>query len=256
MTTDELDVDDAVRYAAAVGAPVAALGGGFMISRQAKEMNRDLGLRGRQGYVCGRGSVLGDVDADVVTSTFGFWPSDVIRAGWEGGRAVVSLEQAREAYTRACQDWGRMHYAALAEPDAGRLAELLSWVVDSADVAGLPLFAGWRAVELPDDPRARVSQLLHVHREQRGGLHLLAVLASGLTPLQAVLAWVGGTGNATFYGWEEPFEDASMHVAARAAAETLTDRLIAPAYDVLSHDERRELLDLLGLAATAAHEPV
>ena len=250
--TDDVDIDDGPSYAEALGPHVSGLGGGFMISRQAKEMNRDLGLRGRQGYVRGRGSVLGEVDADVVTAAFGFWPADVIREAWEGG-AAVGVDTARAAYTEACRSWGRQRYADL--DGAGRLAELLAWVVDSSDVAALPLYAGWRAVGLPDDDAGRLSQLLHVHREFRGGLHLVAVVASGLTPLQAVLTGAGGAGNAAFYGWEEPFEAPSGATLARSTAEALTDRLVAPAYDVLSHDERVELLSLLERASRAAFGP-
>ncbi len=249
----DVDVDDGPAFAAAVGSFVSDLGGGFMISSQAKEFGKSNGLRGRQAYVLGRGSVLGDVDADVVTSAFGFWPADIVRESWDAGRAVMPVAAAREGYSAACHDWGIAHYASL--DGAARLAELLEWIVDGTDVAGLPLYAGWRAVPLPDDPLARVAQLMHLLREHRGGLHIVAVVACGLTPLQAILAGKGGPGNATFFGWEEPFEDFSGHLIARSEAEALTDRLVAPAYDVLGHDERVELLDLLQRAADAAYGP-
>jgi hypothetical protein len=249
----ETDVDDGLAFAAAAGTLVARLGGGFMISSQAKAFGEHHGLRGWAPYVVGRGSVLGDVDADVVTAAFGFWPSDVVREGWDAGRVAIPLDQAVAGYAAACHDWGRRRYADL--DDAGRLAELLSWVVDGCDVAGLPLFAGWRAVDLPADDPARLNHLLHVAREHRGGTHLLAVVATGLSPLQAVLTSPGGTRNASFFGWEEPFEDVSGHVLARSQAEVLTNRLVSPAYDVLGHDERVELLELLELASQAAFRP-
>ena len=253
MSADELDVDDGPAYAAAVAPLVSGLGGGFMISSQAKAFAKEHGLRGREGYVRGRGSVLGDVDADVVTAAFGFWPADVVREAWEGGLRVPA-DVARAGYAEACRDWGRARYTDAAF-DVARLAELVSWIVDGTDVAGLPLYAGWRAVDLPDDAAGRLSQLLHVLRELRGGLHLVSVVASGLTPLQAVLASAGGSGNAAFYGWEEPFEDASGHQLARSEAESLTDRLMTPALDVLGHDERIELLVLLQDASRAAFGP-
>ena len=253
MSTEHVDVDDGPAFAKAIGSFVSDLGGGFMISSQAKEFGRSNGLRGRQAYVLGRGSVLGDVDADVVTSAFGFWPADVVRESWDAARAVMPVADARVAYTATCHDWGIAHYERL--EGAERLAELIEWIVDGTDVAGLTLYAGWRAVPLPDDPRARVAQLMHLLREHRGGLHLVAVVACGLTPLQAILSGRGGPGNATFFGWEEPFEDFSAHLIARSEAEALTDRLVAPAYDVLGHDERVELLGLLGAAAQAASGP-
>jgi hypothetical protein len=246
------DPDDGAAFAAAVAPYAYSLGGGFMISPQAKAMAKELGLRGRQGYVVGRGGVLGDVDADVVTAAFGFWPADVVRESWEAARALVQPSVAAQRYAEACRDWGREHYAGMAADARARLAELLGWVVDGCDVAGLPLFAGWRAIELPRDDSERLAQLLHVHREYRGGAHVLAVVATGLTPLQSVLSGPGGPGNATFYGWPEPFEDVSALGSLRAQAEALTDRLVAPSYDVLGRDERLELLDLLAAATHAA----
>lgn len=249
----DVQIDDGAAYSSAVGALVSSLGGGFMISRQAKGFAVDHGLRGRPAYVLGRGSVLGDVDADVVTAAFGFWPADVVRESWDAGREVLDVATARDRYAAMCCDWGRDRLAAL--PDPGRLAELLGWVADGCDVVGLPLFAGWRAVPLPDDPLGAATQLLHVMREHRGGTHLIAVVASGLTPLQAVLSGPGGSGNAAFFGYDEPFEDVSGLITARSEAEALTDRLCAPAYDVLSHDERVELLGLLREAAAIAFAP-
>ena len=253
MSANDVEVDGGVAYAAAVAPLFARLGGGFMISKQAKAFAQDNGLRGRQAYVLGRGSVLGDVDADVVTAAFGFWPADVVREAWDGGREVLDVATARDRYAETCAAWGRDRLAGLSDP--GRLAELLGWVVDGCDVVGLALFAGWRAVPLPGDDLGRAMQHLHVLREHRGGLHLVAVLASGLTPLQAVLAGPGGSGNAGFFGFEEPFEDVSGLATTRSDAETLTDRLAASAFDVLAHDERVELLDLLHEATAVAFRP-
>jgi hypothetical protein len=242
----DLDLDDGPAYAAAIGRYISAPDGGFMISSQAKAFSKDNGLRGREAYVLGRGSVLGDVDADVVTATFGFWPADVIRAAWDGARKVMSPAAAQPLYVEVCRVWGRARYADFA--GAGRLADLLAPVVDGIDVEGLPLLAGWRAVDLPQDDCGRLAQQLQVLREHRGGVHLIAVIASGLRPHQAVLAGPGGTDNALFFGFEEPFEDISHLRGTRHAAEDLTNKLAAPAYDALGHDERSETLQLLHAA--------
>lgn len=239
----DVDVDEGPAYAAACGPLVQALGGGFMISPEAKAFAKAHEMRGMPAYVLGRGSVLGDVDADVVTAAFGFFAADVVRTSWEAGRAALDVQTAREEYAEVCRAWGRARLARLSDP--ARLAELLGWVVDGADVAALPLYAGWRAVSLPDDDLGRVAQQLHVLREYRGGLHLVAIVASGLSPLQAVLSSPGGSAHASFYGWEEPFEDVSGLAVARSQAEELTDRLVSPSWDVLGHDEREELLELL-----------
>jgi hypothetical protein len=255
VSGNEIDVDDGPGFAAACGPLIQELGSGYMISPEARAFSKQHGLRAWQGYFVGRGSVLGDVDADVVTAAFGFFPADVVREAWDAARKVIDVATAREGYAEVCREWSRARLASFA--GAGRLAELLGWVVDGADVAALPLYAGWRAVPLPADDLGRMAQQLHVLREYRGGMHLVAVVASGLSPLQAILAGggEGGPGHATFYGWEEPFEDVSGLAVARSEAEALTDRLVTPSWDVLGHDERVELLDLLTEATALAFPP-
>ncbi|MGV9615369.1 SCO6745 family protein [Nocardia xishanensis] len=240
--------------AAAVKKQVQELGGGFMFSREAKEFGRSTGVDGFFGpYTRGRGGVLGDVDADVVTAAFGFFPAHSIRKAWES--VPMPAAKAAEGYLAACQDYGRRKLADFEQVE--RLAQLLEVVVAAADPAGVPLFAGWRALPLPTDAPARVTQLAHVLRELRGGLHLLAVRASGITPLQAVLisgsSFNDGPGQARWYGWPEPFEDITATVQDRwQRAEVLTDDLITPAFAVLDDAAGAELTTLL----TAAHKTV
>ena len=132
---------------------------------------------------------------------------------------------------------------------AGRLAELLARIADAAAAPGLPLFAGWRGVPLPADAPGRAVQLAHVLREHRGGLHAIAVLAGGLTPLQAVLARDDGPARARFLRWPEPYPQVSEEIRERRlAVEELTDDLAAPAYAVLDDAQAAELKDLLSRA--------
>ncbi|WP_460370566.1 helix-turn-helix domain-containing protein, partial [Actinocorallia lasiicapitis] len=138
-----------------------------------------------------------------------------------------------------------------------RLAELLKAVVDAAEVGGAPLFAGWRAVPLPDDGHGRVLQLTHVLRELRGGLHFLATKAAGVGPLQAVLIsgspLAAGPDQARVFGWREPFEEITPELQDRwTAAEARTDELIAPAFAALTPAELDELEELLGKAHATA----
>ena len=212
MSSSEIDVDDGPAFAAACAPLVASLGGGWMISPQAKAFAKEHGLRGRQGYVIGRGSVLGDVDADVVTAAFGFWPADIIREAWDAAREVLDVPTALRDYAEACRAWGRERYADL----AGRRRVSPSCSGGSSTAPTSPVSrcspAGARC-RCPTTTSARLNQQLHVLREYRGGMHLVAVVASGLSPLQAVLSGPGGPGNAAFFGWEEPFEDVDRPAA-------------------------------------------
>ncbi|RBO89456.1 SCO6745 family protein [Nocardia puris] len=233
--------------ATAVKDQIQQLGGAFMFSREAKAFGQACGADAFLGpYVRGRGGVLGEVDADVVTAAFGFFPGDTIRPAWES----VSMPAADAAvgYMEACREFGRRKLADFA--DARQLADLLEKVAAAAEPAGVPLFAGWRALPLPEDGPARLSQLTHVLRELRGGLHLIGVLAAGLTPLQAVLISGSpiktGPQQAGFYGYPEPYEEVTAdHRARWEQAEAITDALIAPAFAALTPSEATTLTDLL-----------
>ncbi|BAW07408.1 conserved hypothetical protein [Nocardia seriolae] len=230
---------------------IQTIGGGFMFSREARVFADSTGVPGfMPGYTRGRGGVLGDVDADVVTAAFGFFRPEAIRQAWES-TASTSAAAGAQGYLKACQDFGRRKLAGF--EDAGRLAELLQRVVAAADPVGAPLFAGWRALPQASDAPGLVLQLIHVLRELRGGLHLVGVLGSGLTPLQAVLIAGSplkqGPDQARNFGWPEPFDEITAELKGRwMQAESITEELIAPAFAVLDDKECEELVTLLTAA--------
>ncbi|WP_280367845.1 SCO6745 family protein [Nocardia wallacei] len=236
--------------AAAVKEQIQQVGGGFMFSREAKAFGAATGVDGFLGpYTRGRGGVLGEVDADVVAAAFGFFRPETVRAAWESVRMPAA--EAAVGYLTACQEFGRRK---LADFDgAAPLAELLEAVADTADPAGVPLFAGWRALPRAADAPARALQLIHVLRELRGGLHLLAVRAQLLGPQAAVLISGSprhsGPDQARLFGWPEPFPEITDDQRQRwAAAEALTEELIAPAFAVLDEKASDELVRLLNEA--------
>jgi hypothetical protein len=106
-------------------------------------------------------------------------------------------------------------------------------VNQAADYVGLPLYAGWRGEPLADDVPARALQLTALLREFRGGAHLLAVRASGLSA--KVAHAVTRPNDVEMFGWpaEAASEVTNADRAAMAAAEALTDDLVRPAYGVL-----------------------
>ncbi|MFI6865630.1 hypothetical protein [Nocardia sp. NPDC050406] len=234
--------------AAAVSDEIQRIGGGFMFSREAREFAASTGVDGFMGgYTRGRGGVLGDVDADVVSAAFGFFNPVTIRAAWEATASVPAAKGA-EGYLGACQDFGRRKLAGFEQSE--RLAALLEAVVAAADSAGVALFAGWRAMPLAADAPGRVLQLIHALRELRGGLHLMAVRSAGLTPLQAVLVkgspLNSGAQQALLFGWAEPFEEVGPELTRRwEQAEQITGELIDPAFAVLSAAEGAELVALV-----------
>jgi len=121
-------------------------------------------------------------------------------------------------------------------------------VLQLAGAAALPLFAGWRQAPRPADPPALAGHLVHVLREHRGGTHALAVLASGLTPLEAVVgrASMMPSLSPKAAGWSDPLPAVTDGLLATlSAAEELTNQMVAPALTVLDPAERVELVERL-----------
>ena len=98
----------------------------------------------------------------------------------------------------------------------------------------MPLFAAWRAMPIPDDsPGARAAVLAHLLREHRGAAHIIAIRASDLTPLEAIIAGPEGEAGATAFGWQPPYPPFEPLMRRRAWAEAVTDRIAGEAYRVL-----------------------
>lgn len=246
-----------VDFARQVAPAIGRLGGAWMVSSEAKQASRQLGVKGWPAYIKGRGSVLGCVDADVVDACFGFFEESLIEAGWTAP-CELSIDEIEAVYTHACREWSRNRLSDF--PGLERLAELLGAVSDAAPVAGLPLFAGWRAAPRAVDLPGMLGQRLHELRELRGGSHLVAVLASGLTPVEAIAAGPGGSGNATFFGWSELQLPSPEVISAigpqRARAEDLTDEMVAPTWAIVEYEDRAELSGLLDAALAHAESRV
>jgi hypothetical protein len=246
-------VTDGRALAEALRNSVVGIGGGFMISPEAKAAGKDGGYRGWAFYMGGRAGVLGPAPAVVVSAALGFFEPEMVRVNWERALTVRPVEETVQRYVEVCRLWGRNRYAELEGVE--RLADLLAAVVQGAEPAGLPLFAGWRALPLPDDAPARVAQLMQVLREHRGGAHVMGVRAAGVSPLQAVLAGEQGAPNARFFGWAEPYPEIDDGVRKRRAeAEWMTTGTVAPAYAGLTDEEAAELVTLVAAAEERVSE--
>jgi hypothetical protein len=221
-----------------------------MLYRGTRAVGERLGVPRWPLYVAGRGGVLGDVGAEVAAAAMVFFPPAWFRQGWDEARAIASPPVIAEGYLGGCRAWGRDKLAGF--DGAARVAELATRISAAADPAALPLFAAWRAVPLPDDTLERAAQALHVLRELRGGLHGLAVVVSGLTPLEAIVAGPGGTANAEFFGWPGPFPDPAPLAGRRQHAEDLTNDLMAVPAGALDPGERAEFADLVTRATAHA----
>lgn len=241
---------DVEAYAARTTTPITSGGGAFMLHPDTTARGEAIGLDLGGFYGLGRGGVLGDVDADVVISTFAFFEPGLVRTIWDGARQKITPAEGASRYADACAEWGREHFVGVDGLD--ELATLLERVAQSASPIGAPLFAGWRAMPLPDDAPGRAALLLHVMRELRGGLHICALLAAGVAPLHALL--LDTPDQAALFGWSEPLPDPEPSRAAYVEANANTNRMVAPAFAVLDAGERDRLVGILDevLAAVSA----
>ena len=252
-------VVQSVGTARLIAGPVGAVGGAFMLHPEVLGPGKEAGYGGFAYYVVGRGGVLGDVDARVVSSAFGFFSPGLVAKLWNDGVKVEGARAGADRYAAACADFGRRRLGGFTGAD--RLATLIDRITSSADNSALALFAGWQAQALPDDPAGRCYQLLHVLRELRGSVHIVAVVAAGLTPLEAVIANPansspenGSAAQAERFGWTGPFPDADALRARFERAETTTDEIMGRFISVLDADEQTELIRLVnGVQTLVSH---
>ncbi len=232
--------------------PIQQFVRGWMTGPPTERLATDLGMAsGSDLWIVGRAGVLGDGDADVAASALAFLAPDRVRAAWEALPDGLTHRQVADAYGELCCQWGSTELATFDRERMERLDALGRQIADAADLSLGALFAGWRAQRQPDDVNARVALTMHVLRELRGGAHIIAVNACGITPLDAVLASPAppprsGPVWAEHLGWTGPFADPSAARQARAEAERLTSRMLVPIYGSIGDaalDEFAELVE-------------
>ncbi|MGA1657810.1 MAG: SCO6745 family protein [Ilumatobacteraceae bacterium] len=227
------------------------LGSKYMLDPATAEIGKAAGYSdGFSFYMAGRGGVLGDVDAGVVYSAFMFFDHNLVRKMWERGTAVEGARKAGTRYAGAADAWGKAHLAGFG--GAARFNELAQKVVDSVDVGGLSLFAGLRAEPLSSDPVERTYRLVTYLRELRGCIHINAVVAEGLSGIEAVLASQNGEFFAKLHGYQEPYPNVAHLAERRAHAEEVTAQRMADIYErSLTGAERGEFAALVAELKTA-----
>jgi len=234
-----------------------------------------LGMRNYwDGYFAGRAAPLGLAPAGVVHAVFyNFAPGEVARhIPWVWGKttpqeAIAVRERGSAAALR--QMIGELAHS----PGLVRVAGLATRAAVSAPAEGRALYAGLRALAVPEEPVARLWHAATLLREHRGDGHNAALVAHGIggteahvllalslgmraeefgrihhlpkAQLAAVVDGLRGRGLVDAAGG---FTDAGRET--RERIEALTDELASPAYDVLSADELDELV--AGLEPIAA----
>jgi hypothetical protein len=232
MTTDELLADACPR--------IRDLGWAFYFAPETLARANEHGLDGFRFYFLGRGGVLGDVDASVISSAFGYFNPTLVRSTWDSARERLDPRTAGHLFVECAGEFGRAHFAGLDALPA--FCAAADQVIAAADPVGLALYAGAVAEPFAEDPPARATQLLALLRELRGSAHLVAIRASGLDALTAHC--IKRPQDLAMFGWadDDLVAVTEDQRAAWEAAEALTDAIVAPAYDVLDAGGRADLV--------------
>src|SRR3954465_3339675 len=217
------------------------------------------------GYFAGRAAPLGLASAAGGHSGFyNFADGEVARhIPWVWGKttpqeAIAVRERGSAAALR------QMIGELAGSPALVRVADLATRAAVSAPTEGRALYAGLRALDVPEQPVARLWHAATLLREHRGDGHNAVLLAHGIggseshvlmalslgmkaeefgrihhLPKAQLAAVVDGLRRRGLVDAAGGFTDAGREIKDRI--EALTDELAAPAYAVLSADELDEL---------------
>ncbi len=218
-------------------------------------------------YFTSRGSLLGQVEPEVVAAAFGVFKPAVVVAGVRFGWSIThaaTIFAARRAGAVAQLE----RVCGAAGDDVARAAAILERAVAPLAEPGRPLFAGLRAHwDEPSDPWTRLFHLGDMLREFRGDAHVCAWSSAGVDAIEIGLLTevYMGLPLRTYIrtrGWDDAELDGAVHrlrdrelldasealtakgVEARETMERATDHALAPALDALG-DDADVLVELL-----------
>ena len=138
------------------------------------------------GYFAGRSAPLGRVPAEVVHAAFyNFADGEVARhipKVWD----TTTPEAAHAAREQGCVAALRRILGDLVEtPGLARAAELLARASTSAPTEGRVMYAGLRALPMPEEPVARLWHAANMLREHRGDGHIAALVSERIGGTEA-----------------------------------------------------------------------
>ncbi len=236
---------------------------------ESTEALKATGLRGYwMCYFAGRAAPMGAAAAPVVEASFYNFAPWLVRRAIPDAWGFAAPDEVLDARWRGVATALAAHAAALPSESLAAATVLLQHATDGLCCDGRGLAAGNASLPLPDDPLARLWQLLTTLREFRGDGHLAALICAPLSGLEAHITLVGagvisrevlqGARGFTDEEWdaaEEALlergllaEDRALSDegwALRREVEASTDRVAAAPWARLGDEGCAELLSLL-----------
>ena len=191
---------------------------------------------------------MGNTEPEAVAAAFGYFKPALLKSVLDAANAKSEPRVTGAAFMNACATLSRAKLSGIANLEA--FVAVLEKVNNAADGDGLALYAAINTEKLADDAAGRALQLIAILREYRGSAHLVALRAAGLDSKTAHYMKRPDMWKQFGYTEEEAPVVTDAITAAREEAERITDRIVEPAYAVLTDAERTTLVD--GLHAVKA----
>ncbi len=224
------------------------MGAAFYFIPETLAVGKAMGLGGMEFYVQGRAGQMGNTEPEAVAAAFGYFKPALLKSVLDAANAKSDPRVTGAAFMNACATLSRAKLSGVANLEA--LVAVLDKVNNAADGDGLALYAAINSEKLADDAAGRLLQLIAILREYRGSAHLVALRAAGVNSRTAHYMKRPDMWKQFGYTEEEAPEITDAVKVARAEAENITDRIVEPAFAVLSDAERTVLVD--GLHAVKA----
>jgi hypothetical protein len=215
------------------------------------------------GYFASRSAAMGSTSAEVVIATFFNFQPEFVRHALDGVWATTTPSAVLDARHRAVDISLRQAFDAelLRSAALARTAELIrrAAMVACERPEGRPLFAGHAGLPWPDEPHLVIWHAQTLLREFRGDGHVTALIAEGLTGLDALVShaatgevpakilratrswsedeWAAGVASMCARGLLDAhgaFTDGGR--AQREGIEAMTDRLSIAPYEAIGED--------------------
>lgn len=198
-------------------------------------------------YWAGRLGPLGRVTPEVAAAAHGFLAPQAAAKLLPPLHEVCDPLEAGRVYVDCGAQYAEKRITSLTDEQCTRIVELATAVVDN--VPGTALFAAWRAMPRPSTAKAGAGHVLNLLREWRAGLHIAAITAAGLTPLEAIMSDSSESMSrssefyAELFGWPKPWPSAEANAGElKAIASTVDEACGRFIEQQLSESEAAELV--------------
>jgi hypothetical protein len=242
-----------------------------------KSAFEDLGLSGFwRGYFASRAAPMGPVPAEVVIATFYNFHPDMVRWAmsetWSRADPAAVTATRLHLADRTLRAW--LGDEAIKSADVVEASELARRAAEAASPLGRPLFAGYTALESPEEPHLLLWHAATLLREHRGDGHVSALVgeqvdgceanvlsaASGASTSELQRAsrqwpddeWEAAADRLRGRGWlDDDTALTSAGASAKQVVENRTDELATPPLAALDESEQDRLVAIFDRVSRA-----